>query len=967
MGKITIRDVAREAGVSISLVSLVMNAKRDAEGNLDCNVNKDTARRIAEVAKRLGYRPNKAAASLRSGRFYTIGMVTSDIANQFFADIARYIENIAHNYNYTVLFGSSDENAEKLDNIVDTFIGNGVEGLIVAPCSGSEEVLRKALDAGIPTVLLDRDIAGLDVGRVMLDNERAGRMGVEHLYENGYRRIEMISYTLGISSLSERERGYCEAMRRYGLEGYSQIHYTVYGHAQEDTVRIFEDAVRRGVEAFLLPTNTLALLALLGLQALNALNLSAPEDLALVGFDESEIFSLYKPSVTYITQSTRRLGEQSFEMLRRMIAGDDDCRSVVIEPELIVGGSTACIHPERVEAGREHAAVVAELTPRDSVLLPGTYFRHKGGWTADPQFMEQMGSSYLLAHGLGTPVEDAVTKIEIPQSGQYRIFVRTKNWTAHWADKEKHAPGAFRLRIDGRDCDTLFGTGDPEWHWQAGGTTYLTEGVHQVALHDLAGFDARCDAILFTLHDVAPDDSLETVFRLRNNLLGLPAEPEERGTFDFVVAGGGVAGMCAAIAAARQGLRVALIQDRKVLGGNNSSEVRVGLGGRLNIGAYPSLGYLLNEFGPSTKGNARTPEVYEDEKKLRAILAEERITLLLGYKVTKVNKGTPRTIESVVATDVDTYRQIVVRGPLFADCTGDATLGVLAGAEWSMGREARSKYGEPSAPDTADGMTMGASVQWYCLEADAPTTFPDIEWGLPIDERSVQIVRRGQWYWEVGMRDDQIADAEKIRDYGMYVAYSNWSYLKNRSSVRDRYANSYLGWVAHVAGKRESRRLLGEFVLREQDLMNFTIYPDGTASTSWYIDQHYPDPENSKLFPGREYLSCGHLTPLSFYPIPYRCFYSKDVDNLFMAGRNISVSHVALGTVRVMRTTAMMGEVVGMAASICSKHGALPHDVYDTRFEELRELMQRGAGRTDVPYLQVYTLIDTTAARSEEC
>ena len=412
---------------------------------------------------------------------------------------------------------------------------------------------------------------------------------------------------------------------------------------------------------------------------------------------------------------------------------------------------------------------------------------------------------------------------------------------------------------------------------------------------------------------------------------------------------------------------MALIQDRKVLGGNNSSEVRVGLGGRLNIGAYPSLGYLLNEFGPSTKGNARTPEVYEDEKKLRAILAEERITLLLGYKVTKVNKGTPRTIESVVATDVDTYRQIVVRGPLFADCTGDATLGVLAGAEWSMGREARSKYGEPSAPDTADGMTMGASVQWYCLEADAPTTFPDIEWGLPIDERSVQIVRRGQWYWEVGMRDDQIADAEKIRDYGMYVAYSNWSYLKNRSSVRDRYANSYLGWVAHVAGKRESRRLLGEFVLREQDLMNFTIYPDGTVSTSWYIDQHYPDPENSKLFPGREYLSCGHLTPLSFYPIPYRCFYSKDVDNLFMAGRNISVSHVALGTVRVMRTTAMMGEVVGMAASICSKHGALPHDVYDTRFEELRELMQRGAGRTDVPYLQVYTLIDTTAARSEEC
>lgn len=266
MGKITIRDVARESGVSISLVSLVMNAKRDAEGNLDCNVNKDTASRIREVAKRLGYRPNKAAASLRSGRFYTIGMITSDISNEFFADIARYIENIAHNHNYMVLFGSSDENAEKLDNIIDTFIGSGVEGLIVAPCAGSEEVLRKALEAGIPTVLLDRDLKGVDAGRVMLDNERAGRMGVEHLYENGYRRIEMISYTLGISSLSEREEGYREAMRRFGLEGYSQIHYTIYGNAQEDLVRIFEDGVRRGVEAFLLPTNTLALLGAAGAQ-----------------------------------------------------------------------------------------------------------------------------------------------------------------------------------------------------------------------------------------------------------------------------------------------------------------------------------------------------------------------------------------------------------------------------------------------------------------------------------------------------------------------------------------------------------------------------------------------------------------------------------------------------------------------------------------------------------------------------
>lgn len=216
------------------------------------------------------------------------------------------------------------------------------------------------------------------------------------------------------------------------------------------------------------------------------------------------------------------------------------------------------------------------------------------------------------------------------------------------------------------------------------------------------------------------------------------------------------------------------------------------------------------------------------------------------------------------------------------------------------------------------------------------------------------------------MTEDQMKEAERIRDYGMYVAYSNWAYIKNHASFRDEYTNSYLGWMAHVAGKRESRRLVGDFVLREQDLADFVIYPDGCVSTSWYIDNHEPDPENSKHFK-EPFLSRGCLRPLDFYPIPYRCFYSKDIDNMFMAGRNISVSHIALGTTRVMRITAMMGEVVGLAASNLPKRGAPAARHLRKAFDKLRELMSKGAGRTDVPYLQVYTLIDTTAARSEEC
>ncbi len=600
----------------------------------------------------------------------------------------------------------------------------------------------------------------------------------------------------------------------------------------------------------------------------------------------------------------------------------------------------------------------------DSVFVAASAFENKGGWFADPQFMEQMGSSYLIAHGLGTPVADAVTRFSAPREGTYRLFVRTRNWTAYWSDKP--TPGIFRVSVDGRRIATSFGDGDSEWHWQPGGELFLTAGEHTLTLHDTTGFDARCDAILLTTTDYVPDAAVETTIALRNRLMELPAEPADGGDYSLVVVGGGVAGMCAAIAAARQGVKVALIQDRTVLGGNNSSEVRVGLGGRLNIGKFPSLGYLLNEFGPATKGNARPAEVYEDEKKLAAVQAEENITLLLGYKVTAVRKSDARTICAVVATQVNDYRTVEIRGEVFADCTGDGALGVLSGAEWHMGRDPKSRYGEASAPDEADSITLGASVQWYCLEADEPRPFPDIDWGLPIDEQTVQKVRRGQWYWEVGMVEDQMAQAERIRDYGMYVVYSNWSYIKNHASFRDEYAASYLGWVAHVAGKRESRRLVGDFVLREQDLVDFTIYPDGCVSTSWYIDNHEPDPENSKRF--REpWLSRGCLRPLDFYPIPYRCFYSKDLDNLFMAGRNISVSHIALGTTRVMRTTAMMGEVVGLAAAICCREGLRPRDIYETAFDKLRTAMERGAGRTDVPYLQVYTLIDTTAARSEEC
>ncbi|MGV8095796.1 MAG: FAD-dependent oxidoreductase [Mangrovibacterium sp.] len=494
----------------------------------------------------------------------------------------------------------------------------------------------------------------------------------------------------------------------------------------------------------------------------------------------------------------------------------------------------------------------------------------------------------------------------------------------------------------------------------------IKKGESQIVLHDLTGFNGRCDKILFTTNpDLLPPNDVEKLSLFKKKLLKLPVQPEHAGKFDLMVAGGGLAGICTALAAARLGLKVALIQDRPILGGNNSSEVRVGLGGRINLDPYPALGNLVNEIGPSSGGNARPASYYEDQKKLDTVLSEKNISLFLNYRVTAVEKK-EELITAVIATGIENSKELRFESHLFADCTGDATLGFLSGADFKMGREAKNEFDEPSAPELSDEMTMGASVQWYCDEMQEPSGFSDIRWGLAIDEKTVQKVKRGQWYWEVGMRNDQIKDFERIRDYGMYVAFSNWSYLKNRYSGKKEYTNSQLKWMAYIAGKRESRRLMGDYILREQDLKNRIIYPDGTVSTSWYVDLHYPDPEITKYFPGQEFLSIGKLDPIQPYPIPYRCFYSRTVKNLFMAGRNISVTHIALGTVRVMRTTGMMGEVVGLAASVCRKHDVLPEDVYLKYFDELKILMKRGAGKSDLPKFQTYNLIDLMGERHED-
>lgn len=339
MKKVTIRDVAREAGVSVTLVSFVMNAKMGKDGRLDCPVNPDTAERVLQVAKRLGYRRNNAAASLRSGRSHSIAVIVSDIANPFFAEICRNIENIAYKAGYTVIFASSEENPQKLAHLVETMVGYNVEGLIVAPCLGGEPALARALSIGIPTVLIDRNMPGEEFGRVLVDNVDAGKMATKYLIHQGFGKIEMFTYKSGVTSLTDRESGYTMAMEEAGLKDDVRIHKIEYETeaAKKDVIEVFRDAVRRGTEAFILPTKRIAMY---GFNALNVLVLNMPKDFSFVCFDESDVYELNKPVVPHIIQPLAEIATKSFDLLQKMIDGKatEEEKTSLLNVNLVLGG-----------------------------------------------------------------------------------------------------------------------------------------------------------------------------------------------------------------------------------------------------------------------------------------------------------------------------------------------------------------------------------------------------------------------------------------------------------------------------------------------------------------------------------------------------------------------------------------------------------------------------------------------------
>lgn len=325
---VTIKDIAAEAGVSIALVSFVMNNRIEADGKQKYRVNENTRQRILEVAHKLNYQPSSAARMLRRGRSLVIGAILSDISNVFYGEIARLLGEVAFKYGYTVLFGSSYESPDKFDRIVRSFLDRGVDGFIAVPCVGAEKSLHHILNIGIPLVIMDRKDLDIPAPKIVLDNESAMRDAVSILARRGLRKIELLSFEMRVSSIMGREAGFISAMRELGVpEEDITIHRITFDGREEEAGPVISSVLDRKVEGLICATNALSMAAIRHIAARNA---RIPQDLHFVGFDNSDVYGLFNPPIPHIGQPMELICQESFLALKKLIDNEMEQTSTVI-------------------------------------------------------------------------------------------------------------------------------------------------------------------------------------------------------------------------------------------------------------------------------------------------------------------------------------------------------------------------------------------------------------------------------------------------------------------------------------------------------------------------------------------------------------------------------------------------------------------------------------------------------------
>ena len=599
------------------------------------------------------------------------------------------------------------------------------------------------------------------------------------------------------------------------------------------------------------------------------------------------------------------------------------------------------------------------------IFVEAEGFKDYGGWSLDSQFTESMGSSYLLAHGFGVPVDDAVTDICVSQAGEYNVWVRTKDWVP------EYHPGRFELLINGARIGTELGANGKDWSWDQIGTVSLAIGSTELRLHDLTGFEGRIDAVYLTMdEDTPPEEGKAVSHAWRRELLGISDASKTVSHYNVVVVGGGVSGCAAAISAARNGCKVALINDRPVLGGNASREI--GLGPR----GYKEGSIVQPMLERMENGDLRATQMVEDEENITVYLNEKLFSAETadGHIISVDTRNTKSNCEQRICAEV------------FIDASGVAALAKLAGAEIRTGREGKDEFQESLAPDKSDELHHGNTILYHLHRADHPVPVPEMPWataisknfgdlggqmgGLSMDNKpgpnvngdgeegykrrklrhapslvtSVQFKARlpediMEWFpathfWEYGQNMDLIQDAEEIRDHLMRALYG--TYYNVKTAQPEKYASLEFDWMRIVPAQGEFCRIVGDYILNENEVREHAEFPDAVALNDSAFCVHYPGNVDydfrlkSWTWDFRDYKP---------YYIPFRCLYSKNIDNLMMAGKIISVSRVVGTNTKLMANGAQHGVAVGCAAELCVKYGISPRQLGHEHLGELKELI----------------------------
>jgi hypothetical protein len=431
-------------------------------------------------------------------------------------------------------------------------------------------------------------------------------------------------------------------------------------------------------------------------------------------------------------------------------------------------------------------------------------------------------------------------------------------------------------------------------------------------------------------------------------------------TYDVVVCGGGLAGFCAAVSAARQGAMTCLIQDRPVFGGNSSSEIRVTPHGAAAFHAYGRETGIISELliaeravnHEKIRENGWTNSVW-DLVMYDMAVSTPNLTFYLNTSVTALQHERGN-IQSVTAVIANAETELSLEGRVFIDCTGDGVIADLAGCEWRWGSEGRAEFNEPHAPLVASNDTMGNSIHFRAKDMGRPVPFTAPDWAVKHEDpdyfakqgRMFYDTEAGYWWIEIGIPWHTIYDNETIRHELTRHTLGIWDWMKNHDpELKQKTANLALDWIGQVPGKRESRRIMGQYLMTEQDVQNKTVFADEIAFGGWFVDLHTPggllaptaEPASAEGYKlTSEYAQKSYCGP---YGIPFRIMVAKDIDNLLMAGRNVSVTHAALGTVRVMATTALLGQAAGTGAAYAVSRNMTLADLVATGIGHIQQTL----------------------------